>query len=308
MMTIPILLLAASSAQACLSIAEEQIRIADLARVVTSFSNISPTTVIGYAPVPGVRRVFTRDEIRRLGTLHGVDVNPESDVCFEWATRVPEKAQIVTAMRTALAEPDVQIDILETSQAPAPNGEIVFSRAGLARSSGAGPDTPVVWRGYVRYSGQRRFDIWARARVSLPGGSVSVVSPIRAGEIIRADQVQIDPGTTARFDPGAARKLEEVVGNVAKRPLSMGTAVLKAHLEQPKAVSKGEIVTVEVVSGPVCLKLDGTAETAGHIGQTISIRNSQSGKSFSAKVTGTGSARVVARSATGRVSEPGGVE
>jgi flagella basal body P-ring formation protein FlgA len=308
MITLPILLLAASSAQPCLTIAEEQIRVGDLARVVTSFSNIAPDTVIGHAPVPGVRRVLTREEIRRVGALHGVDVTPESDVCFEWAARVPGKAQLVTAMRAALGEADAQIDILETSQAPAPNGEIIFSRDGLARGPIAGPDTPVVWRGHVRYSGQRRFDIWARVRVSVPGGNVSVVSPIRAGEIIRTDQIQIDPAGSARFDPAAVRKLDDVAGKVAKRPLPIGTTVLKVHLEEPKAVSKGEMVTVEVVSGRVCLKLDGTAETAGHIGQTISIRNSQSGKSFSAKVTGTGSARVLARSTTGRGSQPGGEE
>ena len=66
-------------------------------------------------------------------------------------------------MRASLNAPEARIEILETSRQAGPRGETVFPRSGLAAPSPARPEAATLWRGYIRYDGERKFAIWARA-------------------------------------------------------------------------------------------------------------------------------------------------
>ena len=63
-------------------------------------------------------------------------------------------------------------------------------------------------------------------------------------------------------------------------------------------VDRGEIVTVEVQSGGAVLRIDAEAQASGRQGQSITLRNSTSGKIFRAKITGKG--RVLLECRSGR--------
>lgn len=54
----------------------------------------------------------------------------------------------------------------------------------------------------------------------------------------------------------------------------------------PDAVARGGQVQVEVESGLARLKFEGRAETAGAVGDVVTVRNLQSGKTFPARVVG----------------------
>jgi flagella basal body P-ring formation protein FlgA len=276
----------------CLPIADEHVRAADLAAAVPEFSAVAPETVLGFAPAPGARRVISREELGRLAVLHKIDARPASDVCLEWETRMVGKEEVIAAMRASIGEPEARIDVLEVSQAPAPRGEMVFPRDSLPKTPASGPAAGVLWKGYVRYGGQRRFDIWARVRITSASSRVVVVSPIKTGEIISAGQVKSELSDSFGFDSLAVRSLSEVVGHVAKRSLQPGAAILGQYIEAPKVVLKGDIVGVEVRSGGTRLRLDGTAETSGNMGQVIRVRNTQSGRTFTARVVGPGAVLV----------------
>jgi hypothetical protein len=53
-------------------------------------------------------------------------------------------------------------------------------------------------------------------------------------------------------------------------------------------VLRGERVAVEVASGAALLRFLGDAETSGHVGDSVLVRNPENGKLFQAKVEGTG--------------------
>jgi hypothetical protein len=65
-----------------------------------------------------------------------------------------------------------------------------------------------------------------------------------------------------------------------------------AAAQKPVAVKmdvlRGEQVAVEVTSGAALLKFVGDAETSGHVGDSVLVRNPENGKRFEAKVEGTG--------------------
>jgi len=293
-MTVIALLLAVGTGPAsCLPIAGERIRAADLAVAIPEFSAAAPETVLGYAPAPGARRVIHREELARLAALHKIDARPASDVCFEWETRIPAREEIISAMRASIDEPEAQVDVLEVSRTPVPRGEMVFPKDSLPKAPASGPTTGVIWRGYIRYGGQRRFDFWARVRITGPSSRIIVVSPIRTGEVVREDQVKTELSASFGFEPLAVRTPSQVVGRVAKRSLQPGTTILAQYIETPKAVLKGDVVGVEVRCGGARLRLGATAEASGNVGQVIPVRNTASGKTFSARVVGPGAVLVV---------------
>jgi hypothetical protein len=137
-------------------------------------------------------------------------------------------------MHEALGQDGIEVE--DYSLFPAPPGQIVFPLTGLNRQ----PKGDSFWRGYIQYSVDKRFNVWARA------------------------------------------KLDETVAQAARAD-----------------VVGGSRVTVLVKSGAAELRLEGQAITSGLKGQTVTIRNPRSGRSFSAEVTGKDSVAVDAGAVQG---------
>jgi flagella basal body P-ring formation protein FlgA len=95
--------------------------------------------------------------------------------------------------------------------------------------------------------------------------------------------------------------VDEIVGKIPRRPISAGSVISAALLEDPKDVERGQMVEVEVRSGAARLKLEGRAQSAGRTGDAIRVRNLGTGKSFSAHVSAKG--QVVLSAATGSATK-----
>src|SRR6185369_2365408 len=77
--------------------------------------------------------------------------------------------------------------------------------------------------------------------------------------------------------------IEEAAGRVLRRPVSAGTALRSAWLDEFKEVARGDTVRVDVWSGGAHLELDGVAEGSGATGATITVRNPETKKRFTAR-------------------------
>jgi flagella basal body P-ring formation protein FlgA len=64
--------------------------------------------------------------------------------------------------------------------------------------------------------------------------------------------------------------------------------ILASMLVSPREVERGDKVTVEVSSGSARLSFDGTAQSPGRAGESILIRNPESGRLFHARVEAKG--------------------
>jgi flagella basal body P-ring formation protein FlgA len=187
-------------------------------------------------------------------------------------------------MRKALEPLAADVEILEVSHFPAPEGEIEFSWKDLALP--ASPHAASRWRGFIRYDDDRRFAIWADVRITAECRRVVAVSTLRPGLPIRAEQVREE--TYQGFPLGKNLGLEDVAGRALLRTVRSGDAITQDLLVEPMVIAKGAPLIAEYISGRIRLKIPVVAERAGRMGEMISVRNPSSQKVFAARVRGEG--------------------
>jgi flagella basal body P-ring formation protein FlgA len=279
---------------ACTPIASENIVAGDLARAIPEFSRAPADADIGYAPSPGSRRVFRIDELRRLATRFQVELGGKREACFEWPLAPLSREQAIAAMRLSLNLPEARVEVIELSKRVTPRGEVIFPVTSLIPPANRHTGT-ALWRGYVLYGGERRFDVWARVKISAPMSHVVVVTPIPAGRPIGAAEVKLEMVDDFPLSNDAARNLDEVVGWVPKFGFAAGHAVLRSDVSEAIVIKTGDLVDVFVKSGNAHLKLQALAESSGHRGDMIALRNPKSGKTFRAKVEAEDKALVISQ-------------
>jgi flagella basal body P-ring formation protein FlgA len=251
----------------------------DLARAIPEFSAAAADATVGFAPAPGVQRVFRAAELRRLALSLGVPAAPEGDLCVERPVSILKPERLLAAMQKQL--PEARIEILDYSRRPAPEGEIEFPLTGLRPAPGG-----AFWNGNIRYGENHSFAIWARVRALVTVERVVAVEDLKAGGRIQPKQVRLE--TRDEFPGGQdfAQAVDDVAGKVARIRVQAGTALRNSLLEEPKDVGKGDLVEVEARDGGAFLKFEAEAEAAGSVGDRIPVLNPVSKKRFWAQVSG----------------------
>ena len=277
----------------CEFVSGEQIFGADLARILPMFAAMPRDTVIGYSPAPGARRILQIAELKRIGAAYGISVPVDSRACFEWKLQRLTEDAIRGAIRESLKTPEARVEILAMSNAPAPEGTLVFPQSGLTAATNTDPSTPVTWRGYILYQSPRRFSVWVRVRMAATMTRVIAVKSLAAGKPVEKDQVRIETFEDFPLRNDTARTLEEVVGRMALRPLRAGLPIRRADLAEAFLVERGDMVEVTVVSGAAELELEAVAGASGRQGDMISLRNPSTGKLFRARIEAKGRAIVM---------------
>jgi flagella basal body P-ring formation protein FlgA len=279
----------------CETIANDRIFGEDLAKALPSFLGKMPgDTVIGYSPAPGARRVFKSLELQRLAAPYGIAVAASDEACFEWNIQALTEDIVRTAIRDSLQSPDARVDVLAVSRNQAPAGKVSFPITGLSASTNTDPETPVTWRGEVLYRGSRKFSIWARVKVSATMTRVVATQLILPGQNVEPGQVRIETYDDFPLRNDIARNLEEVVGRMPRRAIRMGLPVFRSDLIDPLQVQRGDLVDVTAISGGAQLHIPALAESSGRQGDMITLKNTQSGKTFRARIEGKDRALVMA--------------
>ena len=280
---IPLLMLLAAAPE-CHPVNQNHILGRDLASATAIFANLPPDLVIGNAPQPGARRFFEPAELIRVARANHVEPAEFTSLCFERPTAVLDSALVTAAMRKALGAAPATIEIVALSKYPAPQGELVFPRDSLLEP--ATGDT-AVWNGYVAYDGGR-FAVWARVRVTTLQSRLVCASGMPSGHIVQASDVHLEEASEFPRRTVPLASVEAAVGQVTRRAIPAAAILIASMLETPNDVDRGQNVMVEVHSGGVVLKLEAKAESAGHRGETIALRNSTSGTLFRAEILGKG--------------------
>jgi len=272
----------------CLTVAGEQILGSDMARAVPALAKISPNVPLAPAPLPGNTRVFYLSELQSIGARFSIHVLDVREVCFRLATEDLNRERVTEAMRRALRIPDARIELLETSAGPVPVGAIEFDRENLGAPAAPDQRTPVPWRGDIVYAGNRRFPISAKVRITAPVSRLVAVEPLRPGVAIKPNQLRAELVESFPLAGNGSPSIEQIAGMTPLRPIAAGTEVRLDNLTRPNDVNRGDMVHVEVRIGAAHLALTGRAESAGHIGDTIAVRNPDSSKVFQAMVEAAG--------------------
>jgi flagella basal body P-ring formation protein FlgA len=269
----------------CLPVSGDVIRAGDLAKAAPAFAAAPPETRVGYAPAPGATRTFDAADLEREARRLGVTLDDPREVCFQWPLSVPSRERFRQAIEEALDVPEARIEIIETSRQPAPPGPLVFLRSAV-RPPASGDADAVQWRGNIEYGKNRRFQVWASVRITASISRVVTTEPVRAGERIAAGQVRLEKIEGFPLGNPAASSLDQVVGQALRRPLTAGVPIPAHWLEKPLEVERKDVVKVRVRNGPAVILAEGVAEAGGRRGDMIPVRNSSSGSTFHAKITG----------------------
>jgi flagella basal body P-ring formation protein FlgA len=221
------------------------------------------------------------------------------------ATHPLDRADVLSAMRKALdASPDrkdANIEIIDMSRFPVPDGEVEFDWKALTPP--AAEKSTTRWRGVLRRDENHAFSIWAVVRITVPCTRITAAEIIRPEEPITASQIREESyvGFPSESCKGSAGS---VIGKVATRTLLANTPIVGAMLAERASVLKGEQAIAEYRGDAVWLSLPVVAERSGRIGEVIRVLNPESHKTLLAQVIGEG--RVLIESGSRAASQTTG--
>ncbi|MGE5567830.1 MAG: flagellar basal body P-ring formation chaperone FlgA [Rhodospirillales bacterium] len=281
------MMLAAALAATCISVEGDRIRAADVAAAIPAFAALAPEVELGYAPAPGARRMVSPGELARMAARHGIALQAAPGLCIERAMQHLTEEGVLAALRAAVGNPEARIELLDYSRYRVPRGELEFPRSGYTPPP-EGADVPVVWRGRLKYAGNRSMPVWARVRIGIPGKRLVAAEDLPAGRPIQASQVRVETAEVPLFAGPPSQFAEDVVGCVPRRTIRAGEPVQAGILEAPLEVERGDTVRVKVTSGAAQLSLEAKAETPGRKGDWIMLRNPDNGRRFQGRVEGQG--------------------
>jgi len=272
----------------CVAIDGDQIYAAQLAREQPAFRDMDPQLVIGISPAPGTRRLYSGRELAGIAMHYNIQLtSPLEEVCFERTVAPLTPDRLRSAMQGVLDDPDIRIEVLDFSRVNVPAGDLIFTRAGLAPATS--PDTPLFWRGSLRYSPQHTLSVWARVRILKKSAVLVASHAIRAGAVIQHDDLAVELRDVSPL--GAKPTTEEgVVGSAARKTISAGTVLTDLLLEKPPDISAGDTVRVSAGAGAAVITFDAVARTAGHKGDRILLVNPENQRTFRAVVDAKGRA------------------
>lgn len=126
-------------------------------------------------------------------------------------------------------------------------------------------------------------------RVTLPVTSVSVYPGDTLTADIVSDREMVVRGTLSR---SIAASRDQVVGKVARRALPAGQAIPLHALREPYAFKEGQRVPIVFGDGALTIQSIGVALEPGVVGQTVSVRNAETGITLRGAVRGDGKVSV----------------
>lgn len=269
----------------CIVVDGDRIYAADLARQRPVFQALDPGLMVGYSPLPGLTRTFTSRQLTQFLGRHGVAEPVGEHLCVERRTIHLAEADVVDALEDVVGA-DAHLDVVDFTRGPVPPGELRFDMRNLRAPTNATPDAAVLWRGEIVYGSRKSAAIWVRVRVWETRQQVVADRDLRAGDEISREDVRLETADVFLTADHAVEQLDEVFGATLRRSIRAGEPLRMAELRLPNDIDRGQMVTVEVVSGAARLRFDGRAETSGRSGDRVFIENPANGERFSAIVAG----------------------
>lgn len=296
---------------ACVAVPSDKILARDLADAVPLFQALDPEAVIGYAPLPGTKRVLSSRDLLLAARGYGLAFSPGDptpSICIERLVRPLSMDEVRAALLSVFDSWErlkITLEIVGFSNRPLPPGHLVFSLAALNKPTANDVQTPVVWPGKLIYADLSSLSVWAKIRISVDSEVFLAKENIPKGEVIRAEQIatthvqQFPSSESPRWSASA------IVGKVARRAIPAGQRIGPEALEVARDVIQGETVHVTVIDGAATITLDAVAQSSGTRGDSILVHNPSSGKSFRAVIEDRSQVLVVPASQSAPVRAPG---
>lgn len=122
--------------------------------------------------------------------------------------------------------------------------------------------------------------------------AVVAAQPIARGATVSEDDLRYLKVEKSQLYHGHFTDIKDVVGLAAAMPLRNDQVVNSRHLRAPYLVNKGQRVTILAISGNIAIRANGTAMANASRGQSVTVRNTDSGRMVDAVAVDTATVRV----------------
>lgn len=112
---------------------------------------------------------------------------------------------------------------------------------------------------------------------------------ISPGTVLTADMLEVQRRERRLVRGKVVQDQQQIIGSRNKRSLSLGQII---NLQDLCLVCRGDIVTIQVSQGGLAVSTTGVAQHDGSLGDTVEVRNQQSGRSISTEVVGVNQVRI----------------
>ncbi len=121
-----------------------------------------------------------------------------------------------------------------------------------------------------------QWSVFVISQVQLMAEVVVARVPLLRGQTIVIDDLSVVVTDVTRLGQGFYASAEDITGMEPRRSINTGDQIRAQWLVAPKAVKRGERVTIIAKSAQVAVEASGTALSDGRLGDQIRVRNERS--------------------------------
>jgi flagella basal body P-ring formation protein FlgA len=247
------------------------------------------TRVLGPGPAPGQRFVVEAPQLAVIAREAGLSWTPlagDERVVVERPGRLLREEEVVEVLRAGLtslgADPDLDIEIPGYQPMMVPPGadpRLLLEATQYDADSHRFSTTLTVLAEGMATLRQR-----LNGRVVAMREVVVAARALRSGEVLTPRDLRAARLPAERLRPGAAERLQQVVGRRLERPIGIGLPVRLADLGEVQTVTKdAAVILVHEVPG-LALTARGKALESGAMGTAIPVQNLVTGTVVMAEV------------------------
>jgi flagellar basal body P-ring formation protein FlgA len=256
------------------------------------------TQAIGAAPAPGRRLVIDVAQLSALARAHNLSWRPLSAherVVVERPGRAVPREEIDAALRADLSrmglDPDAELDLgalLPPVVPPAALAQLSTENTTLDAATGRFSATLVVLA-----EGMPTVRMRLAGRAVPTQFAVVATRRIGLGEVVGPADARLVRLRAERVRPGTAQRLDQVVGQQLRRPMTAEMPFASADLAAPAMVEKNALVTMVLEAPGLSLSMQGRALEAAPRGAVVPVMNLASRSVVEGEVIGPGRVRVL---------------
>jgi flagella basal body P-ring formation protein FlgA len=136
--------------------------------------------------------------------------------------------------------------------------------------------------------GEQPWSLYLSAQVDVYREILVAAVPLGRGTLIDSSVITHQRLNTSTLRQGYLTSANQVLGQQLRRSIDAGEPLREGVLEQPLAVERGDIVTLESTSGTIQVATQAEALSSGRVGEQIRVRNTSSERVVRANILGEG--------------------
>jgi flagella basal body P-ring formation protein FlgA len=288
---------ARAEAVKCIAVEGPAVRASVLAPFIEQVQPLDSDRLLTSTPDPGTRRWITEAEIRQWGFSPSKRLAAPG-ICLERQLHPLRSEDVTREIRLQLQKDRGAAQLVGiTSVRPllVPEGHLRLPPSGFRLLSSRDGFCSFLWRGSVEFDSSRLTAITVLGRYQAEAVHFVAKRSLQPGDVLTASDYEriTKPGCMGGERAELTSLEGSIEGSVARRTIAQGAVIEAAMLKAPQVVEEGGAVRVMASAGGAVVGIDAVAEKPGRQGESVFVRNRESGKRIRVLLTGKGEARAI---------------